>query len=104
MSKIVKIVLTPISDQGNAALSKAATYLGVSGSSVGIASGVAEATSKTSDPTFLTLAEWGSVCGIVGGITLAIKAMTDIYFAIKKNQREEEVHERRKTIRRECDK
>ena len=92
MSKIANLIhslITPISDQGNAILSKSMVYLGVSGSSIGVASGVASVTGSVGTE-WLTLAEWGSVCGIVGGLTLAVKSGADIYFARKKDKREQE--------------
>lgn len=94
MSKVTELihnVITPISDQGNVILSKGIVYLGVSGSSIGVASGVASVTNNVGTE-WLTLAEWGSVCGIVGGLTLAIKSGADIYFARKRDKREQEQH------------
>ncbi len=90
-TELIHNVIAPISDQGNALLSKSMVYLGVSGSSIGVASGVASVTDSVSTE-WLTLAEWGSVCGIVGGLTLAIKSGADIYFARKKDKREQEQH------------
>lgn len=82
-------VLDAISDQGNAILSKTFIYVGVSGSSVGVASGIAKRTTDLSSD-MLTLSEWGSVCGIVGGLALAIKSCSDVYFNYKKDKREQQ--------------
>lgn len=90
-SGMIQQILTPISDQGNAMFSKVAVYVGVSGSSIGVASGVAK--TSTIDPMWLSLSDWGSICGIAGGITLVLKSGVDIYFARKKDRREEEQHE-----------
>lgn len=91
MSKIIGTLQT-ISDQGNTLISKLFVYAGVSGSSVGVASGFAKTVSDNSSD-FLTLTEWGSVCGIVGGLTLAAKSGSDIYFNRKREKREQELHE-----------
>ncbi len=93
ISDIIHHALAAISDQGNAIFSKAAVYIGVSGSSVGVASGIAKSTTDLSTD-MLTLAEWGSICGIVGGLTLAVKSGADIYFARKRDKREQEQHDK----------
>lgn len=95
LSEIIHNIITPISDQGNAILSKGIVYFGLSGSSIGVAAGVARVTDNV-DTQWLTLAEWGSVCGIVGGLTLAVKSGSDIYFAKKRDKREQELHDKEK--------
>jgi len=80
-------VIHAISDQGNALLSKSVVYVGVGGSSVGVASKLAENVSQSS------FSDYGALAGIVGGVSLAIKSLADIYFAYKKNKREQETFE-----------
>ena len=95
MSKITNALnhaMTAISDQNQTIMNKLVMYVGVSGSSVGVASGIAKNTTELST-SFLTLAEWGSTCGILGGLTLAIKSVFDIYFARRKEKRDQELHE-----------
>lgn len=81
-----------ISDHGNAAVSKGLQWFGVSGSSVGVASGVAKM-SETSE-SVMSMSDWGAIVGIIGGATLIIKNGVDIYFAHQRNKRERESHER----------
>ena len=87
MLKILSDIMHEISDSGNALISKGIIYFGVGGSSVGVASRVAEVEVVASGS--LTLADYGAIAGILGGISLVIKACTDIYFSYKKNKREE---------------
>lgn len=84
-------MLHAITDQGNAIASKFLIYVGVSGSSVGVASKVAEMTNNVPD-SMLTIADWGGIAGIVGGTCLAIKSCADVFFNYQKNKRENELH------------
>lgn len=86
MSRILS-VLHAMSDNGNALLSKFIVYAGVSGSSVGIANKVAESTGVITED-YLTLADWGAIVGIIGGLSLAVKSLSGVYFDYQKNKRE----------------
>lgn len=88
-------ILHAISDQGNAILSKSLVYVGVGGSSIGVATKVAEVTDNVPD-SLLTSVEWGAAAGIVGGICLIIKTGTDVYFNYQKEKRAREMHELKK--------
>lgn len=78
-----------ISDQGNAILSKWTLYVGVSGSGIGVADGVAKAVSENGGSN----TDIGLLCGVGGFIVLAVKNLViDVYFARKKDKREQEQH------------
>lgn len=77
-----------ISDQGNTILSKSFVYVGVGGSSVGIADGLGVLTESVTGNLNI-----GALCGIGGFLCLAIKTAVESYFQRKKDKREEELHE-----------
>ena len=77
-----------ISDQGNTILSKSFVYVGVGGSSVGIADGLGILTDSVTGGFNI-----GALCGIGGFLCLAIKTAVESYFQRKKDKREEELHE-----------
>ena len=83
-----------ISDQGNTILSKSFVYVGVGGSSVGIADGV---TGFLTDSTTGGL-NIGALCGIGGFLCLAIKTAVESYFQRKKDKREEERDKREQEL------
>lgn len=76
-----------ISDQGNTILSKSFVYVGVGGSSVGIADGLGFLTDTVTGGLNI-----GALCGIGGFLCLAIKTAVESYFQRKKDKREEELH------------
>lgn len=77
-----------ISDQGNTILSKSFVYVGVGGSSVGIADGLGILADSVTGGLNV-----GALCGIGGFLCLAIKTAVESYFQRKKDKREEELHE-----------
>lgn len=91
MSKIIHSIITPISEHGNELLSKATVLVGVSGSSVGVVSGVNDVVT-TGNTLMSSQSTIGVVCGVGGFVVLLIKAAVDIYFARKKDKREQEIH------------
>lgn len=100
MSKLAELTsqtLNAMTDQSNTILSKLLMYVGVSGSSAGIVTGVVQNTQDSAAVVASTAGGWtdhvGIICGIGGFTCLAIKTATDVYFTRKKDRREQELHE-----------
>lgn len=91
MKDFINNVVVQISDHGNAILSKWTVYLGVSGSGIGVADGVAKAVSDNGGSG----SDIGMLCGVGGFIVLFVKNLiVDVYFARKKDKREQELHDK----------
>lgn len=102
MSKLAELTsqtLNAMTDQSNTILSKLLMYVGVSGSSAGIVTGVVQNTQDNALAVLTTASVWtdhvGIICGIGGFSCLAIKTATDVYFSRKKDRREQEVHDKK---------
>lgn len=78
-----------ISDQGNAALSKGIQYTGLVSVGTGGGLSIAKQNSIIESEQMLTLADWGIVISIIGGVTFIIKNVADVYFAYRKSKRED---------------
>lgn len=99
ITEIIHKAAMTISDHGNAAISKSLQYFGIGGSSIGGATWYASGKSQPVVQAVeegLALSDWGAIVGIIGGITLILKNGVDMYFAHKRNGREQAAHERSK--------
>lgn len=86
ISHIVNECLHGISDAGNVIASKITTWFGVASISTGATLGVVNDTVDkiaSSESAVWTLQDYAAVVAMVGGITLVIKNVVDIYFRVK---------------------
>ena len=77
-----------ISDQGNAALSKGIQWTGLVSVGTGGGLSIAKQHHVIESQAMLTLADWGIVISIIGGVTFIVKNIADIYFAYRKAKRD----------------
>lgn len=84
-SQLVNELLHGISDAGNVIASKITTWFGVASISTGATLGVVNDTvAKVSGSGGeWTLQDYAAVVALVGGITLVIKNVVDIYYRVK---------------------
>jgi hypothetical protein len=85
LSHIVSDLLHGMSDAGNVIASKITTWLGVASISTGATLGVVNDTAAkvAGSGVEWTLQDYAAVVAVVGGITLVIKNLVDIYYRIK---------------------
>lgn len=86
ISHIVNEFLHGISDAGNVIASKITTWFGVASIGTGATLGVVNETAQkiaSSEPSIWTLQDYAAIIAMVGGITLVIKNLVDIYYRVK---------------------
>lgn len=86
VSHIVNECLHGISDAGNVIASKITTWFGVASIGTGATLGVVNDTAHkiaSADPSIWTLQDYAAIVAMVGGITLVIKNLVDIYYRVK---------------------
>lgn len=76
-------LLTAISDHGNALLSKVTYYYGYASLGTGAVLATANQTlDRISEPSTWGIQDYAAVVAMVGGVTLIIKNLVDLYFTI----------------------
>lgn len=91
-------IISAMSEQSNTLFSKALLYVGVSGSSAGIVTGVVNSADKVANIGGSWSDHVGIACGIGGFTCLAIKTATTVYFERKKNEREQAKEKREQEL------
>jgi len=92
VTESIQALMMLISDHGNVALSKGIQWTGLTSVGVGGGLSVAKNQDLIATQEMMTLADWGIVMSMIGGATFIIKNLADLYFAYRRNKREE--HER----------
>lgn len=75
-----------ISDAGNVIASKITTWFGVASIGTGATLGVVNETAQkiaSAEPAIWTLQDYAAIVAMVGGVTLVIKNLVDIYYRVK---------------------
>ena len=88
-------VLHAIIPHLNESMSGAINKIGIVSVVTGGTNAVVTTALETQDPTWLTISNSVAIFSIVGSVMFIIKLAVDIYFARRKDQREQEEHEKR---------
>lgn len=78
-----------MSDHGGHAASGMITKAGISSIALGAGSSASKLAIETQDPAWLTITDVAGIVSIIGGVVFIIKLFVDMYYANKKDKREE---------------
>lgn len=86
-SQLANDLLHGMSDAGNVIASKITTWFGVASISTGATLGVVNDTAAkvAGSGAEWTLQDYAAIVALIGGITLVIKNVVDIYYRVKSN-------------------
>ena len=90
LSNVLHAIMPHLNDSMNGVINK----IGIVSVVTGGTNAVVTTALETQDPTWLTISNSVAIFSIVGSVMFIIKLCVDIYFARRKDKREQEDHDR----------